>query len=81
MAKELTSREARQQFSDMLGRARYTKEPTIVTNNGQQVAAVVSIEDFRLIEEIARERRRVNFEVALSEANEQYGPMLERLAK
>ena len=81
MAKELTSREARQQFADMLGRARYAKEPTIVTNNGQQVAAVVSIEDFRLIEEVTRDRRRAAFLEALNAANDQYGPMLERLAK
>ena len=77
----MTSREARQQYSDMLGRARYAKEPTIVTNNGQQVAAVVSIEDFRLIEEVTRDRRRAAFLEALNAANDQYGPMLERLAK
>jgi prevent-host-death family protein len=81
MAKELTSREARQQFADVLGRARYTKEPTIVTNNGQQVAAVISIEDFKLLQAFTQEKRRADFQAALGEANEQYGPMLERLAK
>lgn len=78
--KSLTSREARQQFSDVIGRARYAKERTVVTSNGQAVAAVVSMEDYKLLEELTAKRRSA-FEDALLETNEQYGLMLERLAK
>ena len=42
---------ARAAFSDMVGRARHGKSPTVLTSRGKPVAALVPIEDLELIEE------------------------------
>ena len=42
---------ARATFSDVVGRARHGKSPTVLTSRGKPVAAVVPIEDLALIEE------------------------------
>lgn len=80
MAREISAREAREKFADLIGRARFAKERTVVTSNGQPVAAVVSMEDLKLLEEVTAQRRSA-IDAAIAAANEQYGPMLERLAK
>lgn len=42
---------ARASLSEVVGRARHAKSPTVLTSRGKPVAAVVSIEDLELIEE------------------------------
>ncbi len=42
---------ARAALSDVVGRARHGKSPTVLTSRGKPVAAVVPIEDLELIEE------------------------------
>ncbi len=46
---------ARGEFSDLLNRAAYAKERTIVSRRGKELAAVIPIEDLRLLERLARE--------------------------
>ena len=46
----IPAEKARNQFSDIVKRAQYAKERTIVTYHGKKVAAVVSIEDLNLLE-------------------------------
>lgn len=42
----VTSNEIRNQLSDLLNRAAYLKEPTLVTRQGKAVAVLVSVEDW-----------------------------------
>lgn len=42
---------ARAALSEVVGRARHAKSPTILTSRGKPVAAVVSIEDLEIIED------------------------------
>ena len=42
---------ARATLSEVVGRARHAKSPTVLTSRGRPVAAVVSIEDLALIED------------------------------
>ena len=42
---------ARATLSEVVGRARHGKSPTVLTSRGKPVAAVVPIEDLELIEE------------------------------
>ncbi|CAO5152655.1 antitoxin RelB/F [Frankia sp. AiPs1] len=47
---ELSVRDARAHFSEIIARAQ-SGTPTVITRNGQAVAAVVSIEDFTALED------------------------------
>ena len=47
---ELSARDARAHFAEVITRAQ-GGTPTIITRNGQAVAAVISIEDFNALED------------------------------
>jgi prevent-host-death family protein len=65
---------AREEFPDVVNRAAYGKERTIVSRRGKDLAAVIPIEDLRLLERLAREEMdRIDLEdarAALAEAKE-----------
>lgn len=42
----VTAQEMRNQLSDLLNRAAYLKEPTLVTRQGKAVAVLVSVDDW-----------------------------------
>ena len=46
---------AREEFPEVVNRAAYGKERTIVARRGKDLAAVIPIEDLRLLERLARE--------------------------
>ena len=46
---------AREAFPEIVNRAAYGKERTIVSRRGKDLAAVIPIEDLRLLERLARE--------------------------
>lgn len=48
----MTTLEARKHFADTLNRTAYGKERIVVTRRGQELAAILPIEDLRLLEEI-----------------------------
>ena len=48
----ITTVKARGRFSDMVNRAGYGKERIVLTRRGKPVAALVPIEDVRLLEEL-----------------------------
>jgi prevent-host-death family protein len=66
---------AREEFPDVVNRAAYGKERTIVSRRGKDLAAVIPIEDLRLLERLAKEEMdRVDLEdarTALKEAEVQ----------
>src|ERR1035441_8924073 len=65
---------AREEFPELGNRAAYGKERTIVSRRGKDLAAVIPIEDLRLLERLAREEMdRIDLEdarAALAEAKE-----------
>jgi len=65
---------AREEFPDIVNRAAYGKERTIVSRRGKDLAAVIPIEDLRLLERLAEaEMNRQDLEdarTALKEAEE-----------
>lgn len=46
---------AREEFPDLVNRAAYGKERTIVSRRGKDLAAVIPIEDLRLLERLAKQ--------------------------
>jgi len=59
---------ARDEFSDLLNRAAYGKERVILTRRGRELAAVVPIEDVRLLEELEARMELQDARAALAEA-------------
>ena len=46
---------AREEFPEVVNRAAYGKERTIVSRRGKDMAAVIPMDDLRLLERLARE--------------------------
>jgi prevent-host-death family protein len=46
---------AREEFPELVNRAAYGKERTIVSRRGKDLAAVIPMEDLHLLERLARE--------------------------
>jgi prevent-host-death family protein len=59
---------ARDEFADMLNRAAYGKERVILTRRGRELAAVVPIEDVRLLEALEERMELQDARAALAEA-------------
>ena len=56
---------AREEFPEVVNRAAYGKERTIVSRRGKDLAAVIPIDDLRLLERLAQEQiNRVDLEAA-----------------
>ena len=49
--------EARDEFPDLVNRAAYANERTIVSRRGKDLAAVISIADLRMLERLAQEEQ------------------------
>lgn len=50
--KNISTKEARGQLSEVISRAAFAKERIVLTRHGKAVAAVVPIEDYELLEQI-----------------------------
>ena len=65
---------AREEFPEVVNRAAYGKERTIVSRRGKDLAAVIPMDDLRLLERLAQEEMdRIDLEdarAALKEAKE-----------
>ena len=65
---------ARDEFPDVVNRAAFWRERTIVSRRGKDLAAVIPIEDLRLLERLSQEEMdRIDVEdarAALKEAKE-----------
>ena len=76
---------AREDFPDLVNRAAYGKQRTIVSRRGRDLAALIPIEDLRLLERLAREEMdRIDLEdarTALAEAEEKGTIQLEEARK
>jgi prevent-host-death family protein len=76
---------AREEFPEIVNRAAYGKERTIVSRRGKDLAAVIPMDDLRLLERLAREEMdRIDIEdarAALKEAEEKGTISLEEARK
>jgi prevent-host-death family protein len=68
----VSSGDARKNLSDIVNRAKYSKEKTIITNNGKQVAAVISMDDLKLLERLIVEIENESDLIAAKEALTDY---------
>lgn len=55
MSKVVSAAEAKNKFSEIIGRAAYGRERIIVERKGKPLAAVISIEDLKRLEELEDE--------------------------
>jgi prevent-host-death family protein len=56
LTRRISAKEARSNFSDLLGSVRYSGDPVIVEKKGQPFAVLISPEDFARFQAIAKER-------------------------
>lgn len=54
----LTTVEARDNFAELIDRAALSSERIVITRHGEPMAAIVSLEDLELVEEIERRLER-----------------------
>lgn len=52
MTTTITTAEARKNFADIVNKVAYGKEPIVLTRRGQEVAALVSIDELELLKQI-----------------------------
>lgn len=52
MHKTITTTEAGKNFTDIVDTVAYCKEPIVLTRRGQEIAALISIEEFQLLQKI-----------------------------
>ncbi len=52
MHKTITTADARKNFADIVNTVAYGKEPVVLTRRGQEIAALISIEELQLLQKI-----------------------------
>ncbi len=52
MNKTITTGDARKNFADIVNTVAYGKEPVVLTRRGQEIAALISIEELQLLQKI-----------------------------
>ena len=52
MHKTITTADARKNFADIVNKVAYGKESIILTRRGQEIAALISIEELKLLQKI-----------------------------
>ena len=75
MARRISAREARTHFAELTDRVRYTGESVIVEKQGQPFVALVSLEDWEVLEHRRREKAASEFtRLAAQAAQEMNSP-------
>jgi len=52
MPTKISTADARKHFADIVNKVAYGKEPVVLTRRGQEVAALVSMDEFELLQQI-----------------------------
>jgi len=52
MPTKISTADARKQFADLINKVAYAKDPVILTRRGKPLAALVSMEDLKLLEDL-----------------------------
>ncbi len=76
VVKRMSSRDARANFSELLGLVYYTQEPVVVEKKGKPVAVMISPREFERIQQEREERRQAGWEAVrrVQEANRDTDP-------
>jgi prevent-host-death family protein len=77
----LTTVEARKKFSEVINRAAFAKERTVLTRHGKKLGAVVPVEDLELLEELESRLDLTAARAALAEAKRKGSKPLRALMK
>jgi prevent-host-death family protein len=77
----LPASKARQGFADTINRAAYGKERVVVRRRGKEIAAVVPIDDLRLLEELEARIDLADARAALAETKKKGAKPLEAILK
>jgi len=56
LTRRISAKEARNNFSDLLGQVRYSGDPMVVEKKGRPYAVLISPEDFARLQTIGKER-------------------------
>jgi prevent-host-death family protein len=56
VTRRISAKEARNNFSDLLGSVRYSGDPVIVEKKGRPFTVLISLEDFERYQQLAKER-------------------------
>lgn len=73
---QISAKEARARFSELVNRVAFGNERIIVTKNGKPAAALVPLDDLALLEKLREER----FQEALASTLERYDEVFRQLA-
>ncbi len=77
----LPASKARQGFADTINRAAYGKERVVVRRRGKDIAAVVPIDDLRLLEELEDRVDLADARAALAETKKKGTTPLDKILK
>ena len=77
----LPANKARQGFADTIHRAAYGKERVVVRRRGKEIAAVVPIDDLRLLEELEDRIDLADARATLAETKKKGAKPLEAILK
>lgn len=70
MTTTITTAEARKNFAEIVNKVAYGKEPIVLTRRGQKIAALVSIDELELLQQIEDHIDIEDAKKALSEPGE-----------
>lgn len=70
MPTTISTADARKHFADIVNKVAYGNEPIVLTRRGQEVAALVSIEEFELLQQIEDHIDIEDAKKALAESGE-----------
>ncbi len=72
MLKKITTADARKKFADIINRVAYGEESFVLTRRGESIAALVSIKELKLLQEI---EDKIDIEDAWKAKNEPGEPI------
>ena len=77
----LSANKARERFADTINRVAYGKERVVLRRRGKEIAAVVPIDDLRLLEELEDRMDLVDARAALAETKKKGAKPLARILR
>jgi prevent-host-death family protein len=78
---DLPASKARQEFADSINRAAYGKERVVVRRYGKEMAAVVPIDDLRLLEDLEDRIDLSDARASLAETKKKGAELLDAILK
>ncbi len=70
MNRTITTAEARKNFANIVNTVAYGKEPVVLTRRGHEIAALISMEELRLLQKIEDHIDIIDAKKALEEPGE-----------